>query len=377
MSEISRKSTVAVLAIGTEITSGEVVNSNASTLAANLTELGFTCDHHVAVPDNQALMSKALSDLIATHDIVLVTGGLGPTTDDVTRDVVARVAGQKLKWNEADWQRIVQRLQTVGAPIAESNRQQAFFPESAIIYPSRHGTASAFSIEIKNCLVMVLPGPPKEIEGLWIDHIQALLKARSPQDKDQTPDVWHCLGQSESRLGEIVEDALSNSGFITGYRSHAPYIHVKVWIPATRREDFEKNWRKKLEDAVQPWLVGRNDFDAAKELVRSVNDNTTLTIIDLATAGYAATRIFKAQDKRQGISIITTNDENFPVGEVAAIAKITADSNTGDWTVSLQSSTKRHTHSEPSRYKGPANTERLKAYVAEKSFIKLIGWLQN
>lgn len=370
------KPKVAILAIGTEITSGEVVNSNASKLAANLTELGFECTQHIAVPDEQTMMTTALSDLTAAHEIVIVTGGLGPTTDDFTRNVVAKVAGKKLIWNENDWQRIVQRLQTVGAPIAESNKQQAFFPESATIYPSRHGTASAFSIEIKSSFVVVLPGPPKEIEGLWTDQVQAVLKARSPRDNDQTPNVWHCLGQSESRLGEIVEDALSNSGFITGYRSHAPYIYVKVWIPATRREEFEQNWRKKLEDAVRPWLVGRNDFDSAKELVRNVDENSKLTIIDLATGGYAATKIFNAQDKGQTISVITTNDYKFPIATGTIIAKITADSNTGDWSVSLTSATQQHSHSEPSRYKGPANAERLKAYVAEKSFIKLIEWLQ-
>jgi molybdenum cofactor synthesis domain-containing protein len=375
MNDQELKIKVAILAVGTELTCGEVVNSNASTIAANLTELGFFCDHHVCLPDDHQLIAQSLHDLVTTHEMIIVTGGLGPTSDDITRNVVADVAGQKLRWNESDWQRIMQRLQSVGAPLAESNKQQAYFPEKATIYPSHHGTASAFSLEVKNSKVFVLPGPPREIAGLWEDHLQSAFSAFAPKDKDQSPEIWHCLGQSESKLGELVEESLSGSGLLTGYRSHMPYIHIKVWIPQKKRSDFEMKWRAKLEGTLAPWLVGRNEFDAALELIHALHHCPNLKIIDRATAGYAASRIFSVLGDKPGLSVVTTNDDNLDASERFAV--LWANFESGQWNLTLQTPRGHQSHSEQSRYKGHANADRLRAYVAEKSFIKLAEWLRE
>lgn len=321
-------------------------------------------------------MLEALQRLTLSHDLVFLTGGLGPTSDDFTRNVIADCAGKKLIWSEEDWQRIVSRLQTVGAPIAESNKQQAFFPETSQIFPSAHGTASAFQITINNCIVLALPGPPKEITGIWRDHIKPILLAMAPSEKTQLPEVWHCLGQSESKVGELVEDALKGSGLITGYRSHMPYIHVKVWIPKNLRAEFDASWKRELEAALQPWIVGRNDFDAAKSLLEATKNIPGLTVIDTATAGYLASRIFRLEPQQSPITIITTSDSNFKDKASLFLAHISADLSSGSWIITLKSPSGTKHHTEPSRYVGPANTERLRAYVAEKSFIKLAEWLR-
>ena len=207
----------AIISIGTEITSGEITNSNASWIASRLTEYGFHCDMQLTVPDQRDLMHWAIEHAINGHGLVIVTGGLGPTTDDFTREVIATAATSKLIWNESAWASITKRLDSVGAPHAESNKQQAFFPDGSTIFPNNHGTAAAFSVRCGRSLILALPGPPREIEGLWNDHIRTFISNMAPTEKSQLPNRWRCLGLSESKLGEIVEDALKDSAFLTGY----------------------------------------------------------------------------------------------------------------------------------------------------------------
>lgn len=377
MNNTAQPSGAAILAVGTELTSGEIINSNAAFLAAELTELGFKCDRHICVPDDRKAIAESLLGLTKDHQLVVLTGGLGPTTDDFTREVIAEVAGKKLDWNEADWERIVKRLHAVGAPIAESNKQQAYFPESATVYPSDHGTASAFNIDINQCKVFALPGPPREIRGLWQDHVMQAIKTLAPVEKNMVPEVWHCLGQSESKLGEIVEAALQGSGLLTGYRSHVPDIHVKVWVPESKTAEFHAKWKHELESAIAPWLVGRNEFDAAHDLLKASERQPGLILVDHATGGYTANRIFKVQGNKDVITVITTNDAKFVDEHVSRVAILSADQDSGSWSLALRSHSGVKTHAEPSRYKGPVNAERLKAYVAEKAFLKLAEWLRQ
>jgi nicotinamide-nucleotide amidase len=371
---------VAILAIGTEITSGEITNSNAAKLAHRMTEFGFHCDMHITVPDQRDLMHWAIESALSGHGIIFITGGLGPTTDDFTREVIATAATTKLVWNESIWQMIVKRLESVGAPIAESNKQQAFFPEGATIYPNHHGTASAFSLRCGKSLVFALPGPPREIEGLWHDHLKAVISSMAPVERSQTPKRWRCLGLSESKLGEIVEAALDGSALLTGYRSHIPYIDVKVWVPDGRKADFESKWRPKLEDAIATWLVGRDHDDASDMLRTSAPLAVPIYILDRATQGYIAQRIY-AEPLPSGcqMTVLTTDylTPMPPVGNGCIVATVSANIETGAWQLVLTGSGPHKSLSDQSRFKGKIHADRLRAHIGEKTLLSLAKWFQE
>ncbi len=381
MNKSNRIPKAAILAVGTEITNGEVINTNAAFIAAELSELGFLCDHHAAVPDDRAAIATNLANLVLDHQLVFITGGLGPTTDDFTRDVIANVSKHNLVWSEDDWQRILRRLNSVGAPFAESNKQQAYFPNSAEIFPSAHGTASAFRIKIGSCDVIALPGPPREIKGLWQDHIKSLLQNLNPDANSQNPEVWTCLGQSESRLGEIVEAALAGSGLQTGYRSHMPYIHVKVWILPHQMPDFNASWKQKLESALAPWLVGQNNFDAALNLQQAATRIQRLVLIDSGTRGYAAKRLFAAVSAQSPITVITSdittdlNDIKPTSNRHTATISVVPES--GELNITFCTVTGSKQHTEVTRYIGQQNAERLRTYAAERAFLKLADWINS
>ena len=366
-----------ILAVGTEITAGEILNSNAATLAAHLTEFGYVCDLHLTVPDDRDLMAWAITHAMAEHGLVIITGGLGPTTDDFTRDVIGLVANRKPVWDESSWAAIVTRLNSLNAPTAKSNRQQAFFPEGSTIYPNNHGTAAAFSLQCQHSLIVALPGPPNEIAGLWDDSIRGLIAGMAPNEKNQTPKRWRCLGQSESKLGELVEAALQGSGLMTGYRSHVPYIDIKVWVSEHQVANFESLWRSKLETAISPWLIGRDGDDLVEQFRQSCPIGAPIYILDRATSGYLAQRIF-ARSLPAGCQLsVISADDGTPMPQTSSsseIATVTANIATGEWQLALTGNGPHRSFHEQSRFRGTQHAPRLKAYIGEKVLLCLRDW---
>ena len=375
---LSEPHKVALVCVGTEITSGEIINTNAAWLAARITELGFNCDTQITVPDRRDLMHWALEEAMQQHGIVIVTGGLGPTSDDFTREVIATSATTRLIWNEKIWSSLTVKLERYGAPVVESIRRQAYFPEGATIYPNNHGTADAFSIRCGRCMIIALPGPPREIEGLWHDHIQGFMAKNSPSSKSQKPRSWRCLGISESKLGEITEEALKDSAYLTGYRTHTPYLDVKVWVPENRRPEFEAVWQSKLENAIAPWLVGRDPQDTAEKFRQCCPLAVPIYIMDRATNGYLAKRVY-AEALPPGCQLtVITSDSTAPMPMVekgCMVVTLSVNLEAGAWQLALTGVGPHMNFSEATHYKGKANRDRLLAYIGEKTMLKLIEWL--
>jgi len=292
---------VAILAVGTELTSGQVLNRNAVTLSERVTALGAEPVLHETVPDDRELIVSALDRCAAVAGIILVTGGLGPTSDDFTRKVVAQWAGAPLEFDEPSWTRIESRLRALGIPVAQSNRQQCDFPHGSVILPNPAGTASAFRLSVRGRQLIVLPGPPREIEAIWLDQaLDSLVASWIPQVRPLQLRTWQCLGKSEAALGELTESALRGSGLAVGYRAHRPFVEVKVWIP----QDSESIARAqpyllRLEAAIGPWVATRQGADLAERWLRTLPETDSVEVIDLLTAGVFAERC--ADGLRRGI----------------------------------------------------------------------------
>lgn len=221
-----------IIGIGTELTLGQILNRNAQWISEKLQLLGVETVIHLAVPDNETLILEAL-DFSARHsDLLFTTGGLGPTTDDFTKDVIAKWTGKKLIYDQTSWDRIVEIFNNRGATIREFQKQQAYFPEGSQILTNNAGTANAFSMNVSAPTtpkkLYVLPGPPLEIETLWADHIGHELEVLC---KDLDPYLtysWDCQNAGESEIAFRTEAALEGCTFTKGYRVHKPYVEVKL-----------------------------------------------------------------------------------------------------------------------------------------------------
>ncbi len=228
----------AILSIGTELTRGELVNTNASWLADRLTASGFSVGAIEVVADVLGDVVEAIRRLSSRHRIVVVTGGLGPTTDDLTAAAAAQAAHTSLVRHEPSVEAIRRRFAAIGREMSPSNLKQADLPESADVLPNPIGTAPGFTLALGGARLFFTPGVPVEMKRMFEEQILPRVVKEAPDDTAQN----HLLtfGQTESRVGELlagVEDAFS--GVTIGYRAHFPEIEVKVFARGKTKADAQ------------------------------------------------------------------------------------------------------------------------------------------
>jgi nicotinamide-nucleotide amidase len=230
--------TCAVLSIGTELTRGELVNSNAAWLSAGLTDLGFEVVEHDVVDDDRARIIAALERLASFAQVIVCTGGLGPTTDDLTTASVAAALGVQVVRDEGSLDHIRRRFERLGRPMSDSNAKQADFPEGANILVNPIGTAPGFEVAFRNARAFFMPGVPSEMKRMFDEQVIPRIRDIAPNDSHQIR--LRTFGLPESVVGEKlagVEDDFP--GVTIGYRAHFPEIEVKILArapgPASRR----------------------------------------------------------------------------------------------------------------------------------------------
>lgn len=279
--------TCAVLCIGTEITRGELVNTNASYLAAGLTDLGFQVLEQTSVDDELGHIVSVLERLGKNASFIVCTGGLGPTTDDRTTEAVAKVLGKKLTRDTASIDAIKRRFEKLGRIMSESNAKQADFPEGADILANPIGTAPGFAIKIGSALAFFMPGVPNEMQRMFDEQVIPRIRAMAPRDTHQIR--LHTFGLPESIVGERLGGVEQQMGVTLGYRAHFPEIEVKVLArgpsDTAARELCEKatqEVRVRLADV----LYGEGDETFAGVLGRELRKkNLTLAIAESCTGG--------------------------------------------------------------------------------------------
>lgn len=309
-----------VLGIGTELTQGQIINKNASWISQKLKALGLITEAHFVVPDDRNLIQKTLNfieNLSTTSDetLLFVTGGLGPTSDDFTRDLIAEWTGTSLEFHEASWHHVVKALESRGMTAKEIQKQQCYFPTSSFVLENSAGTANAFYIEHQKIHVFVLPGPPREIEAIWKDHLQNWLveKTTSLNVDPHLTLIWDTMGWPESEVATITESVLKNIPNIDiGYRVHLPYVEVKVSFFKSQLASLEEKISE-LELALSAVTIAKNGEDVVSKLSDILlKHNYRLLIQDSISKYYLLNRCLP-EFKNKGISILWDNSskENF------------------------------------------------------------------
>jgi molybdenum cofactor synthesis domain-containing protein len=382
-----------ILAIGTELTTGQITNRNAAWLSERLTDLGVEVVLHETVADDRATIRGALDRCRGLGTLIFVTGGLGPTTDDFTRDVVAQWLAKPLQFHEPSWAKINARLTQFGVPVAQSNRQQCFYPEGAEVIVNSQGTADAFTAVRGEAQVWVLPGPPNEVAAVWKNGIEDAVRKRVPSLKPTRLLTWQCIGKSEAELGEITERALAGSGLATGYRAHRPYVEVKVWV--TEEEKREKAaYLEALDRAIAPWVATRQGEDLAALLLRELERSLEVEIVDAATGGILADRLGAllrepARAAQAATMTLATEwvapasprewvegvlSEADPETITLAIAGFTA---AGDWALGLREGESKRVEEGMSPWRKAELHDRSRRYATELALKRWREWLRE
>lgn len=360
---------VATLAVGTEVTDGQIVDRNSAILSQLSVDLGFSIVEHRAVPDDRIMISQALSELGSKVDILFVTGGLGPTSDDFTRELIAKHVGSNLEFNEESWQHVLDTLASRGVAPRDAQRQQCFFPPQAKIYKNPAGTANAFSVSKGNLKIVALPGPPMEIMAVWSSSLKTEFENLIPAGEREVLNIWRCLGKGESDIAELAEPIVKEAGLRVGYRAHAPYVEVKVWSKAT--DKTEEAFRK-LDSILGPYTVNRNKDDLARDFLKACAAHQQLLVTDSATTGHLAERLLSIvrDEKSQSLSLTIVTSVGTPANGAADGVHLFVEANRERqfWTVSLSNQGKSLVKSEVKPiYNHKVESERGRKYICEKA----------
>jgi nicotinamide-nucleotide amidase len=293
----------ATLAIGTEVSDGQIVDRNSCWIAQRLVGVGIEVIEHRAVPDDRAHIKNALSEIGPRVDLLFVTGGLGPTSDDFTRDALAEFFNLETEFDPASWAHIEERFAARGIAAKPMQRQQCYFPKGATIFKNAAGTANAFMFEnepngsgTEKLKVYALPGPPMEIATIWNEHLKKDLESLIPIDEREKLFLLRTLGKGESDIAEqtelILAQAPKNLGIRVGYRAHQPYVEVKVWYPIAHQSEVEPIL-KQLETTLSEWIVCRGDEDLIDVILERMARKAPILIGDSASNGLLQSRLLQ------------------------------------------------------------------------------------
>ncbi len=280
--------TIAILATGDELIHGDTLNTNGHMLAQILSSEGFSLGLQVMCGDKEAEILRCMRFLAEQHDIIIVMGGLGPTTDDVTRFALGQLIAQPLVSHQDALDHIKQRLQKTDAMISAGNKRQCFYPEHAILLANPNGTALGCFYQHHNTLFFLLPGPPRECLPMFRNEVMPLLQNKIRSSKHILK--WRIFGVAESEIAQLLEEALEPFPCHTGYRWDAPYIEFKVRC--------NEEWITPIKEAITPLLaphiiatVEQKASDKLHEQIRRLN--RPITIIDEVTGGLLESLIIK------------------------------------------------------------------------------------
>jgi len=220
---------IELIATGDELLSGTTSDTNSAWLVTQLAALGLKTSRATIVGDRTQDIVEALKGATARADVVVVSGGLGPTTDDLTLESAAAAAGVGLTLHTATLEKIRKRMESRGFPFTANNQRQAMIPEGARVLENRFGTAPMVEMQLQRATVFFLPGVPREFLGLCEEHLLPRMKELAGAGPIRRIRILRCYGITESSVDAALATlAERHPGIEIGYRTTLPENHVRL-----------------------------------------------------------------------------------------------------------------------------------------------------
>ena len=279
--------TIAILATGDELTHGDTLNTNSHAIAHALNSEGLPLGLHLSCSDKEQDIWGCIEFLCKNHDIIILTGGLGPTSDDRTRFALARFLNSTLVEFPQALDHIQARLSRANLTLNAGNRQQAQFFPNAVLLPNPLGTAMGCYFSWQNKLFIMLPGPPRECLPMF-NHVLPVLQQTQHSQKKWLK--WRLFGVAEGEIAEKLDHVLSNVDCETGYRLETPYVEFKV-----RCDDAQVEWvRQCIEPLIRPHIIAPPEQKASERLSLLIAQlQIPIVILDDVTGGLLQTLILR------------------------------------------------------------------------------------
>lgn len=250
----------AVICVGDELLRGEYANTNAGEIGASLHDAGYDVTGHAVCGDKRSSITRALTRALGEHDLVVVTGGLGPTSDDVTRFAVGDALGVPLEFEQRAWDHVTARFARFGLEVRESDKLQALIPKGAALLENPSGAACGFSLSRNGTRFVVLPGPPVEMRAV----LRLALSANEVGGPSGAKLVWTLLGVTETEANDTVARISSRLAPLMGYLWKYPYVHVSLRVDELTAE--VEDFARQVSAAFDAHIVSTSGQSAVEQL---------------------------------------------------------------------------------------------------------------
>ncbi|NCB41733.1 MAG: competence/damage-inducible protein A [Clostridia bacterium] len=278
-----------IMSVGTEILFGSIVNTNTVYLSQQMNELGIDVMYHITVGDNPARLKNMIHHAFLDCDFVITTGGLGPTQDDLTKEVIAEAFGENIITFPEQLEILKRHFEKYGRPMTQNNLKQANFPENAIIFPNPNGTAPGFALEKQNKLIISMPGPPKEMLSMFENEVKPFLEKRSEGTIYYKVIRTFNLGESalETKLLDLI-DGQSDPTLATYAKDHESTLRIasKRKTKSEAKEAVEQMLHS-VRERIGEYIYSEDDEDlAAVVLNKLMKNNIRLSAAESCTGGF-------------------------------------------------------------------------------------------
>lgn len=310
-----------IIAVGTEILLGQIVNTNATYLSQYLTNLGFDIYHQEVVGDNEGRLLHVLEEAKKRSDLIVLCGGLGPTKDDLTKQTVAKFVGKELVYDEEALNHVLEFFKYAKKPMTENNKQQALTINGATTIQNNAGLACGLLYEEEGTYYLLLPGPPSEMKAMTENGTTNLLQKIVPDKAKLTSRYLRFIGIGESRLVTDLSELIERQTNPT----IAPYAksnEVMLRITAKTEDDetakiMLDDIEKEINQYVGAYFYGYGENLTMEEVVVGLlkDKQQTLTVVEGVTGGLCQSRL----------TDIKGSSDVFPGGFIAYSTKSKAD----------------------------------------------------
>ncbi|MFO7293503.1 MAG: competence/damage-inducible protein A [Actinomycetes bacterium] len=286
---------IEVIAVGTELLLGQIVNGNAAFIGSALAENGFDAHYQQVVGDNLGRVADAIGLALSRADAVIITGGLGPTRDDLTREAICAATGREMRHSDTYEEALRERFARLGREIPASNFRQADYPDGAEMLPNPKGTAPGLALEHAGKWIFAIPGVPEEMEHLLVEEVLPRLRRAAGLEGALVNRVLRTWGRPESWVGERLDDLFESSNPSIAFLASGGEIKVRITAKAASEAEalaaiapMEEEVRRRLGPAV---------FAVDSETIESVlfalleEKGWTIGSAESMTAGLVAARL--------------------------------------------------------------------------------------
>ena len=291
--------TIEIINTGTELMLGSVLNTHHQWLCRQLTQLGYTVDRQIAIPDRGDAIQQAVREALSRSDLILATGGLGPTSDDLTRQLIAELLNRPLREDAAVVAHIEKFFALRHRPMPHRTRVQALVPEGADVIPNHNGTAPGLLLEIppglfrsedRPSILIMLPGPPRELYPMFANQVVPFIKAKLALDNPFACRVFKTTGLGESAIEEKIAEPLQplvDHGLEIGYCAKFGEVEVRLAARGSGAGALMQQGEGIVRSLIGQHIFGMGDEDLEAVVIRMLTERKkTLATAESCTGGY-------------------------------------------------------------------------------------------